>query len=140
MIDNFWGQHRFLSNFYPCVINYEGIIYPSTEHAYQAAKVLDTSTRYDISLMSTPGQAKKAGRIVKLREDWEHIKVSVMNTILCQKFQDDQLAQKLVETYPHELVEGNTWGDRFWGVCNGEGQNMLGVLLMQIRNQKRFTN
>ena len=132
-IDSFMGEYRWLSNFHLCDIEYEGIVYPSTEHAYQAAKTLKPEKRLEF-LKLTCGGAKRRGGKLKLRPDWESIKVKVMYDVLVSKFEDPYLAKLLMETYPKELVEGNTWGDRFWGVCEGEGLNTLGKLLMQIRD------
>ena len=115
---------------------FDGEVYPSVEHAYQAAKTLDVIARGLFRhTFSTPGEAKRAGRRLELRADWEEIKVSVMESLLRQKFCDARtgLGRQLVDTGDHELVEGNTWGDRFWGV-DGTGRNVLGKLLMQIRD------
>lgn len=134
MINSFTGKYRFLSNFWPARVTYEGIEYPTTEHAYQAAKTLDVLDRIIISHLTTPGQAKRAGKDIKLREDWEHVKVGIMRELLQQKFsRHTDLAHLLVDTGDEELVEGNTWGDVFWGVCRGKGQNVLGHLLMEVR-------
>ena len=137
MILEFRGKYRFLSNFYPCSIVYEGIEYPTTEHAYQAAKTLDTERRYHISQLETPGQAKRAGKNVKLRDDWEEVKIQVMYEICKLKFTKPNFAQKLLATGNQELVEGNTWNDTFWGRCKGRGQNNLGKILMIIRDEIR---
>jgi len=133
MIDSFKGEYRFLSNFWPAVVVFEGITYPTTEHAYQAAKTLDQDDRLIISLMATPGQAKRAGRKIVIRDDWNDIKVDVMRSLLEQKFSYPELKQQLLATGTQRLVEGNTWGDVFWGVCRGKGENILGNLLMGIR-------
>lgn len=135
MIDSFCGEYRFLSNFYPSSIEYKGVKYPTVEHAFQATKSLDLDDRLFIAKLETPGKAKRAGRNLILRKDWEEIKIEVMRELLVLKFKDDSLANKLKKTEPHELIEGNTWGDKFWGVCNGEGQNWLGKLLMEIREE-----
>jgi len=133
MINKFTGRFDFLSNFYLHKVDFEGVTYPSSEHAYQAAKTLDKSLRLGIANLPTPGKAKKAGKNLELREDWEDVKVDIMREILVTKFQDPELQTKLLDTGYHELIEGNTWGDRFWGVCEGTGQNHLGKLLMSIR-------
>lgn len=135
MIDSFQGQYRFLSNFYPCTIVYEGIEYQTTEHAYQAAKTLDIERRKYISQLETPGHAKRAGKNVKLRSDWENVKSQVMYDICKLKFSKPQFAEKLKGTGSQELVEGNTWNDTYWGVCRGRGKNTLGKILMQIRSE-----
>jgi ribA/ribD-fused uncharacterized protein len=128
----FRGEYRFLSNFHPVNIEYEGIEYPSTEHAYQACKSTDENTRILVSKMSTK-DAKDFGKNVKYRDDWVDVKVPLMKNLLMLKFQNEELKQKLLATGDDYIVEGNDWGDTFWGVCNGRGHNMLGVLLMYVR-------
>lgn len=135
MIDSFYGKNRFLSNFYTCSVRLDGQTYATLEHAYQAVKTLDLNERQRIRDVRTPGQAKRQGRFVTLREDWEETKVNFMRQLLEQKFkQGTSLRKKLDATAPHELIERNGWGDTFWGVCDGVGQNWLGVLLMEIRS------
>lgn len=134
VIDKFDGtEYAFLSNFYSSPIQYEGIVYPTVEHMFQALKALDMETRKKIANAATPGQAKRLGRSVALREDWEEVKVDVMRTALQLKFSNPALRAKLIATGDAELIEGNTWNDRFWGVCRGTGKNMLGLLLMELR-------
>lgn len=135
MIDRFDGtKHRFLSNFFMAPVTYEGILYPSTEHAFQAAKSLDPKVRQRVANLPTPGQAKRAGRQISIRPDWEQVKYDVMSEIVLEKFlTHSDLRQKLIDTGDEELVEGNTWGDQYWGVCNGVGLNNLGKILMQVR-------
>jgi ribA/ribD-fused uncharacterized protein len=140
-IDNFDGEYRFLSNFYyPSVVKDDmGLEYTSVEAAYQAAKTLDYAKREPFTCMS-PNQAKKVGRTLQpLRPDWEEVKIEVMRGFLKQKFSDPELKQKLLDTGSRELIEGNWWGDRFWGVCKGKGKNWLGKLLMELRNELRLT-
>lgn len=135
-IETFSGEYRWLSNFWPVRITREdGITYPSSEHAYVAAKVLDLDTRRLIAATATPGQVKRLGRTLRIRSDWEEIKRSEMLSILRLKFKDPLLALKLKNTGTRILVEGNTWGDTYWGVCNGRGQNTLGQLLMLVRSE-----
>ena len=98
-------------------------------------KTLDINKRRAIANASTPGLAKKMGRSVSLRPDWEDIKDDIMLEGLYRKFADDELADWLLDTGDEELVEGNWWGDRYWGVCNGVGQNKLGKLLMKVRSE-----
>lgn len=133
MIDSFKGEYEFLSNFYPATVSYEGDMYPSVEHAFQAAKTLDPQMRLKIRLSNAAG-AKKLGRQLDLRSDWETIKLDVMRELLKAKFSDPELRAKLKATGRESLVEGNWWGDTFWGVCRGQGENHLGVLLMEIRD------
>ena len=136
IIDCFDGEFAFLSNFYeqPHFITDEmGISYITVEHYFQASKSMDSAVRKRISILETPGKAKRAGRSVDLRPDWEEVKVNVMRTALIKKFSDPLMKAKLLETGDAELVEGNWWGDKFWGVCDDEGANHLGKLLMEIR-------
>jgi len=132
MIAEFQGQYRWLSNFHLTPVVYEGQVYPSSENAYQAAKTLGDRSAF---LHVTPGVSKKLGRRVKLRPDWEAVKVDVMRDVLRSKFALPDLAQMLLETGDQPLIEGNTWNDTFWGVCRGKGQNRLGLLLMEIRSE-----
>jgi len=126
----FSGPLAFLSNFHPCKIEYLGLSFSSSEAAYQASKCPERAGEF-ISL--SPGKAKRLGRTVKIRSDWEEVKIAVMEEILRLKFSDPDLAKLLTETGDEELVEANWWGDRFWGQCNGVGENHLGKLLMKIR-------
>lgn len=132
-IDSFSKEYEFLSNFYSQEITYDGIKYPTNEHAFQAAKTLDLEERKAISSLPTPGQAKRAGRRVSLRPDWEEVKFDVMKEIVILKFINPALKEKLLATGDSELIEGNTWNDRCWGVCKGVGQNNLGRILMEVR-------
>jgi ribA/ribD-fused uncharacterized protein len=138
MINEFRGPTRWLSNFQSVEIEYEGITYPTTEHAYQAAKTLDPEERYIISKLPTPGAAKKQGRLLDIRPDWDSIKFDVMLEITRKKFSNLELKAKLINTGDQELVEGNNWGDTYWGVCNGIGQNNLGKILMTVRDECRL--
>ena len=135
MISVFDGKYMFLSNFYNASCEFEGKIYPTVEHAFQAAKTLIPEEREEIRKAETPGKAKRMGRSVTLRPDWEEVKTDVMRQCLRSKFSFVPLAIDLVNTGDEELVEGNTWGDRIWGVCDGEGENRLGKLLMEIREE-----
>lgn len=135
-IDCFNGEYAFLSNFYQSPVIISGIEYPTNEHAFQAAKTLDPILRERIAKLSTPGQAKKAGRNLILRSDWEEIKIQVMRIVVRRKFESNQnLANLLLATGDAELIEGNTWRDTFWGVCNGIGANNLGKILMSVRSE-----
>ena len=140
MINNFRKENFFLSNFYPSILVYNGIAYSSSEAAYQAQKTLDNDERKRISKLG-PKQAKEEGRKLTLREDWEDIKINEMYNICKAKFtQNPILARKLLKTRDQELVENNHWNDTFWGVCNGEGLNNLGKILMRIRKEIGFNN
>lgn len=141
---SFTGPYRFLSNFYILPDSIEddrGIPYMSVEHAFQASKSLDTSERLRITNIYRAGEAKAAGRRLKIRPDWEQVKVTVMRDLLMQKFRMSMLGDELLQTEDAVLVEGNYWHDNFWGICTCtdcadiEGLNTLGNLLMEIRAQ-----
>lgn len=134
MIEKFSKEYSFLSNFYYSVILFNGIAYQTVEHAFQAIKTLDVKKRMEIAALSSPGKAKKAGRCLDIRKDWENIKVEVMRSLLKLKFKNSSMKKMLLATKGNTLIEGNTWGDTFWGVCNGDGENMLGKLLMELRD------
>lgn len=114
-IDKFAGKYRFLSNFYSVEVEYEGVKYSSTEHAFQAAKTLDLGHRRRVRTASSPAQAKRLGRQVSLRPDWEQMKDAIMLDLNRQKFKGSHLRKKLLDTGDAQLIEGNTWGDRYWG-------------------------
>ncbi len=135
IIASFQGEYRFLSNFWPHEIIFEGCIYPSVEHAYQAAKTDSSTDRKWISLARTPGRAKQMGKHVDLRKNWHELKLPIMRDLVILKFKHIDLAVKLVDTMPCVLVEGNNWGDEYWGMCNGHGANNLGRLLMEVRTE-----
>lgn len=135
-ITEFRGDYRWLSNFWDCPVKYEDVMYPTSEHAYQAAKTLDRNERLKIRNLDTPGKAKRAGKNLEIRSDWEDVKLQVMTDILTDKFsRNPDLAEKLIQTGTADLIEGNTWNDTFWGVCRGKGQNHLGRILMRIRDE-----
>ena len=135
MIDRFDGEYAFLSNYSasPFRINY--VLFPTMEHYFQANKADNQNDYLHIAYAPTPGEAKRLGRKIQLRPDWEKIKDNVMLTGLRKKFADPELRNLLLATGNEELVEGNYWGDTYWGVCNGVGQNKLGKLLMQVREE-----
>ncbi len=136
MIRKFSGHYSFLSNFYPCIIKHEGIVYPSVENAYQASKSVDPEVRKQFTALSA-GHAKKLGQRVKKREDWEDVKIEIMRDLLIKKFSQPKLRTFLLMTENDDLIEGNTWGDTFWGVYRGKGENWLGKLLMEVRDEIR---
>ena len=138
-IDRFDGEYAFLSNFYESPIKDEnGVTYPTVEHYFQAMKTLSPFMRNLIATAPTPGQAKKLGRHVDLRPKWEEVKIDVMRLGLKLKFMSHpELKEKLLATGDAYLEEGNWWKDRYWGVCNGIGENMLGKLLMELRDELR---
>jgi len=136
MITSFSGDYRFLSNFCPAQVYFDEIHFSSVEHAYVASKTLDPSERIKISLIDSPGQAKRYGRKLELRSDWDFVKHSFMKDFVRQKFLDTGLLMMLLETGDRELIEGNTWGDTYWGQSPvGVGENNLGKILMNIRGR-----
>jgi ribA/ribD-fused uncharacterized protein len=136
-VESFTGRYRFLSNFYPCKIMMDDKGFPSIEHAYQARKTDSPEDRERIRTAKTAGQAKRLGRKVTIVPNWLDIRVDCMRRFLFQKFSDKALAAELLDTGDAELVELNSWGDIFWGVSGGRGDNMLGKLLMEVREKIR---
>lgn len=135
MINLFRGEYAFLSNMYECKIVLGDVSYSCAEAAFQAVKLSDKSQRKMFSGLSG-STAKALGRRVQLRPDWNNIRVDVMRWIISEKFkQNPALKQKLLQTGSEDLVEGNTWNDTFWGVCNGKGHNWLGKILMEERSK-----
>lgn len=135
-IESFAADYAFLSNFYPVVLHFDGLTYPTVEHAFQAQKTFDKSERLKIAQCGSPGRSKQLGRKVQLRQDWESVKVEIMTELVRLKFQSDEdLKSRLLETGDAQLIEGNTWNDRFWGVCGGHGKNWLGRILMRVREE-----
>lgn len=134
-ITGFSGEYRFLSNFYETSITYEGISYPSVENAYQAAKTINQEERLQFVNISSK-EAKSLGKKVTLREDWDSVKLQVMWNLIYEKFtRNRKLYTALVSTGEAHIEETNWWGDKFWGVCRGEGENHLGKLLMKLRDK-----
>lgn len=136
MIAKFDGDYAFLSNFYSHTFRYKNKTYRTAEHAYQAAKCANRYDALRIKQAPTPVAAKRLGRRVYLREDWELVKFSIMREIVLAKFTStNELRRLLLSTGDQELIEGNWWGDRFWGVCEGRGENNLGKILMEVRSE-----
>jgi ribA/ribD-fused uncharacterized protein len=137
-IIRFVGPFGWLSNFSPATVTLDGENYSTVEHAFQAAKTLDHMQRRRIREARSPARARTIGRKVPLRSDWPSVRLSIMTDLLRQKFAvDTALAALLLATGDRELVEGNTWGDHFWGVSRGIGENHLGRLLMARRDELR---
>lgn len=137
-IGHFADDFAFLSNFYESPITHEGIFYDTVEHFYQAQKTLDRGERKKVATARSPGAAKRMGKKLKLRKDWESVKVEIMRQGLKRKFtRNSLLGNMLVATHPAKLEEGNWWGDHFWGVDHKTrtGQNWLGRLLMERREE-----
>ena len=136
-IDYFREEYFFLSNFYPARMILDGIMYRSAEAAYQAQKTLDPERRARFGRLS-PDEAKQEGNALPPRPDWTEIRYEVMRRVVFEKFtQNPHLARWLVDTGDKPLIEGNTWGDVYWGIDlrTGEGKNRLGVLLTELRER-----
>lgn len=135
-IQQFKEEYRWLSNFYKVNVLFEGLLYPSVEHAYQAAKSEDPDWRkYCLNAELSPGKIKRDAKNIELRADWEEIKLQIMNQLLQQKFNKKYFKSKLLKTGKSKLIEGNYWNDTFWGVDlnTNQGENHLGKLIMNIR-------
>ena len=128
----FKDEFRWLSNFTLCTVEFDGDIYFSVEHAYQAAKTFDLVKRKLIR-ESTAARAKQIGKTLELIPDWDLIKLDVMCDLLMQKFSQEPFRSQLIATSDCYIEETNWWGDVFWGVCSGKGLNHLGKMIMKIR-------
>ena len=138
MIKEFQNEYRWLSNFAPVNIILNGLTFGSVEHAYMSAKSDESSWKETCSnSLYTAGQIKKLSKGLKLKSNWEAIKVSVMEECLRQKFNQNHYKAKLIKTKDEHIQEGNMWGDKFWGVClkTNKGENNLGQLIMKIRSE-----
>ena len=143
MISSFSGDYAFLSNFFDSPVTVEGLTFQNGEAAFQMQKASSLGER--IRFCSLPAAAaKKFGRKIVLRDNWDNLRIDAMRRVLMSKFEPgSDLAQKLLSTGYEHLIEGNTWHDNFWGNCICErcqgktGKNMLGNLLMERREQLR---
>lgn len=139
-VESFFGPYRFLSNFFPTdspIVCDMGVQYPSVEHAYQAHKTTNYEERVLISKLPTAGAAKKYSHTMDVRPEWKSIRLGIMEGLLRQKFSQPSFKRRLLDTGSKELLEGNTWNDTFWGICDGKGSNHLGKLLMKIREEHK---
>ena len=142
MIKEFKSQYFFLSNFYECPVYYNKLVFCNAEAAFQAQKVIDEKEQYKFINLNA-SQARKLGKTIVLREDWEEVKDNIMYEIVKRKFTvNKELQQKLIDTKDEELVEGNWWHDTYWGVDSktGIGKNKLGKLLMKVREEVKSSN
>jgi ribA/ribD-fused uncharacterized protein len=185
VIDKFRAEHRFLSNFWPAKVSFDGMQFDCVEKAYVAAKFLK-GTMVDVEVTNSsddwlkelrdpdeqgrlskwitvslrelaqkaggPGQVKRLGRKYSayLRDDWDDVKLHVMRGLIAEKFSanNPELVAELLKTGEADLIEGNSWGDTYWGVVTGgrkkaligQGQNNLGKLLMARRRQLQDEN
>lgn len=135
-ITEFRGMYAFLSTFFPVNVYLDNRVYRSVEHAYQAAKTSDPQQRSYIAFMPSAGEAKRAGRRITPDVAWEDRKLDVMRGLLRQKFAGGALRQMLLRTDRAQIIHVNSWGDHYWGGSEaGEGENHLGKLLMEIRDE-----
>lgn len=142
-ITKFRNDYFFLSNFYPCQLRVAGILYITAEHLYQASKVEHRIGKLMIANVDTPGEAKELGKKVKLIDNFDSKKFDIMSTIVRLKFYgNDSLREMLLQTCDEQLIEGNYWGDTYWGCVlrNGiwVGENNLGKILMATRSELRL--
>lgn len=135
-ITEFQGEHRYLSNFHEAPITVDGKVYPTVEHAFQAAKTDSEEWKERIRLANTPGQAKRLGKQAPLRDGWNAQRVDVMRSLVAAKFAQHPELMAQLQATTGRLEEGNSWGDKFWGMVDGQGQNQLGQILMDIRGPK----
>ena len=140
-IDSFRGKYYFLSNFFPAEVTYNGLTYQNNEAAFQAQKTYSKEERIEFTTLE-PRDAKRRGRRVRLRKDWEQVKDRIMEEIVRAKFsQNEELKEQLLATGDAQWVEGNRWNDRYWGVDirSGVGENHLGKILMKVRSELRLS-
>lgn len=138
-IGYFREEYDFLSNFYPTKVLFDGIIYYNSEAAYQAQKCLQQTDKEQFALLSAD-EAKRLGKKVEMRRNWDDVKFKIMERVVYEKFtQNPTLAQDLLNTGDRILKEGNYWKDLYWGVDlkTGEGENNLGKILMSLRDYIR---
>jgi len=142
IIDSFIGSYDFLSNFYTAPTMFDGTLYPTSEHAYQAAKSVDANERIKVLNAVSAGAAKKIGRTLTMRPDWNDVKFKIMTSIVLDKFKRNPvLGKKLIATGNSTLIESNKWCDQIWGNClchkhkHIQGWNWLGKVLMNVREQ-----
>lgn len=139
VINSFRGEYEFLSNFYICDVPYKGLIFRSSEAAFQSQKSLDPNA-WKLFTNFDPQKSKMFGRRAPMTpteiKNWKEGRaISVMEDVVYAKFIHNQvLMTKLLATGTAELIEGNTWDDTYWGVCNGVGENHLGKILMEVRD------
>lgn len=139
VIDQFYDEYNFLSNFAQIPVRWMGTEYRTAEHVFNAMKAVDYSDRRYVADAITPTEAKRRGREITLRQDWDKVKYAFMRDILYAKFNTPTTKQLLLSTDNAILVEGNTWHDQIWGDCvcprhiKIPGQNALGTLLMYTR-------
>lgn len=140
IISEFQGEYRWLSNHVVAKVKYDGHEFPTVEHAYVYSKTLvKEEQELFLSEMNelSPGQAKRLGKTLTLRPDWESVRLDIMRNLTLQKYSIPYYRDKLLATGDVEIVEGNDWGDTFWGKYNGVGENNLGKIIMEVRSYLR---
>lgn len=139
MINSFRGYHAWLSNMYSCNIEFMGHKFKSVENAYMFVKRPSDLDWLNKCLELSPGDVKKASKLIAVREDWESVKLSIMYELLKKKFTQEPFRTDLLNTRGENIVEGNRWNDTFWGVdiksSPNVGENWLGRLIMDIRTK-----
>ena len=138
-IRSFRDEYRFLSNFWDAPVTCNGLTHQSNEAAFQAQKCMTEEEKMQFTTLLA-NEAKRLGRCVQLRPDWENVKLSIMEEIVRAKFtQNEDLKQRLLATGDEVLEEGNTWHDTFWGVDakTRVGENHLGRILIRVRQELR---
>lgn len=135
-ITKFDGSYRFLSNFYVSITSIDLKTWKTIEHYYQSQKSKNPIIQEIVRNLETAYLAKQYGKTITLRDDWDDIKLKIMEKAVRAKFdQNYDLRERLLKTGDAQLIEGNYWGDVYWGVCKGVGENNLGKILMKIRNE-----
>ncbi|NPV89450.1 MAG: NADAR family protein [Firmicutes bacterium] len=135
-LERFEGKYKFLSNLWPCRIYLDGIEFHTVEHAYQAAKVADQQLKKRIASCRSAGEARQVASKMPLRPDWKEVKLQIMEELIRKKFLLNRtLGADLMSTYPADIVIGSMTGDTFWGVHEGVGLNLLGKILMKVREE-----
>jgi hypothetical protein len=152
-IDSFSGEYRWLSNFWYSPVPDGEVIWPTVEHGYQFYKLpnaevtlhlvkymtVKTFKRGDVPFLhAKPSEVKAWGQTIELRRNWDIIRDPVMARLTKIKYKAPDMREKLLATDDAELIEGNTWGDTYWGVCNGVGKNKLGKIIMAERHEIRM--
>ena len=140
IIDRFTKEagYEFLSNFYRSTVRYDGVLYPTVEHAYQASKTNDPALREIIRKSPGPMEAKKLGKGLQLHPNWNEVRIDIMRKLIKEKFDNPFLGHLLLKTGDAKLVMNNLFNDKFWGVYKGQGENWLGKILMETREQLRI--
>ncbi len=126
------------NNFAPCEVEWNGMLFSCTENAYQAAKN-DLPIWHSLCIHESPFVIKKKSRTIPIRPDWDKLKIKIMIDLQEQKYSQEPYITLLLNTGNVEIVEGNTWGDKFWGVDlkTGKGDNRLGQIIMDVRKELR---